>query len=80
MPLVPLYTNTTVQPCEYLLQWLPDTVLAGLPPAAERAAACARERQEYLDRIETSLERDVSHLVGTVAAWIARLVRVALQR
>jgi hypothetical protein len=38
------------------------------------------ERQEYLDRIETSLERDVSHLVGTVAAWIARLVRVALQR
>jgi hypothetical protein len=75
VPLVPLYINTTVQPSEYLMQWLPDTTLAGLPNATDRAAASARERQEYLDRIEATLERDVAHLVGTVSAWIARLVR-----
>ena len=45
VPLVPLYINTTVQPTEFLMDWLPESAMALVPGGRDRVATCERERQ-----------------------------------
>lgn len=72
-PLVPLYINTAVQPTAFLIEWLPENHMGLVPGGRERAAACDRERQDHLDRLEATLDRDVRQLITQTAAWIARI-------
>eukprot|EP00854_Cymbomonas_tetramitiformis_P025737 gene25737-31480_t len=69
-PLIFLYSSSVLLPTEFLLESLPPVAVALASKESKRMAE--KERQDYLEKLEAHLERELPILTSAVCAWLAR--------